>query len=257
MNTTQFLFSAWVWNPWAMAGVILAPAGYLWRFGWSRRAWWMIAAAVVLVLTLMSPVAVLAQGYLFSAHMTQHILLLLVIPALALHSLPPTVQLPARMRRVLNPAVCWLCGIGAMWFWHVPALCDAAATSHSVWAMQTVSLLTLGTAFWWQLMAPAEQQRMHPLQGVLYLFTACLACTAMGIILTFSPITVCKAYVHPADPLGIASLIVGTWGMAPARDQQVGGLIMWVPMCMIYLGAIFVQLARWYGAPAETAMRAS
>jgi cytochrome c oxidase assembly factor CtaG len=112
-------------------------------------------------------------------------------------------------------------------------------------------------AFWWQLLSPWEAQRLHPLQGVLYLFAACIACTALGIILTFSPITVCSAYIHPVDRLGIASMIEETWGMTPARDQQVGGLIMWVPMCLVYLGAIFGQLARWYSVPAEPPLTAS
>jgi cytochrome c oxidase assembly factor CtaG len=52
-----------------------------------------------------------------------------------------------------------------------------------------------------------------------------------------------------ADPLALESTIRSTWGMAPERDQQIGGLLMWVPMCFIYLGAIFGQIARWFGEP--------
>jgi cytochrome c oxidase assembly factor CtaG len=155
------------------------------------------------------------------------------------------------LARLLHPAVCWGCGVAAMWVWHVPALCDAAATSRAVSAVQTVSLLGLGAAFWWQLLAPEERERIGPLQGVVYLFAACVACTALGIILTFSPVTVCRAYLAPVDRLGIEPMILGSWGMTPMRDQQLGGLMMWVPMCLIYLGAIFGQLARWYGAPGE------
>jgi cytochrome c oxidase assembly factor CtaG len=199
----------------------------------------------------MSPLAVLAQGYLFSAHMLQHILLVLAVPALALMALPPAARLPAWAGRLLHPAVCWGCGIGAMWIWHAPALCNAAATSRPVAALQTVTLLALGAAFWWQILAPAEGQRIEPLQGVLYLFTACMACTVLGIILTFSPISVCPVFLHPVDRLGLAPLLRGTWGMTPMRDQQAGGLIMWVPMCLVYLCAIFGQLARWYAVPAE------
>jgi cytochrome c oxidase assembly factor CtaG len=210
----------------------------------------MVAAAAVFLLALMSPLAALAEGYLFSAHMLQHILLVLVAPALALMALPASARLPARAARLLNPAVCWVCGVGAMWVWHVPALCDAAASSHSVSAVQTLTLLALGTAFWWQLLAPREEQRIAPLRGVVYLFAACAACTVLGIILTFSPVTVCRAYLNPVDRLGIEPMIAGTWGMTPMRDQQIGGLIMWVPMCLVYLCAIFGQLARWYGVPA-------
>ncbi|MGA3172418.1 MAG: cytochrome c oxidase assembly protein [Chthoniobacteraceae bacterium] len=251
MNTSRFFASEWVLNPLAIAVVAAGLFVYFRRFGWSAHGWWMLAAATVFLLTLDSPLAVLAQGYLFSAHMAQHILLLLVVPAFALMALPPARHMPPVISRLLNPAVCWGCGVGAMWVWHVPALCDAAAISRSVSAVQTATLLVLGAAFWWQVLAPVESQRISPLHGVLYLFAACVACSVLGIILTFSPVTVCKAYLHPVDRLGIDPLIRGEWGMTAGRDQQIGGLLMWVPMCMIYLTAIFGQVARWYAAPAE------
>jgi len=251
MNTTQFLSSEWVLSPLALACSAAALILYFRHYGWSPKAWWILAAAAVVLLTLMSPLAPLAQGYLFSAHMLQHILLLLVAPGLALMALPEGTRTPPGLARLLHPSVCWACGVGAMWLWHAPALCDAAAASRAVSAVQSLSLLVLGAAFWWQVLAPCETQRIAPLQGVVYLFTACVACTALGIILTFSPVTICKAYLHPVDRLGIDAMIEGTWGMTPARDQQVGGLLMWVPMCLVYLGAIFGQLARWYAAPVE------
>jgi len=257
MNLIQFLTATWVWSPLAALCAAAALAVYLRCFGWSRRAWWMLAATGLFLLTLMSPLAVLAQGYLFSAHMLQHVLLLLAVPAMVLMALPAFTRTPARLARLLHPAVCWLCGVSAMWVWHMPALCDAAATSRLVSAVQTVTLLALGAAFWWQVLSPSETERIAPLQGVLYLFAACIACTVLGIILTFSPVAVCKAYIDPVDRLGIASMIDGTWGMTPARDQQAGGLIMWVPMCLIYLGAIFGQLARYYSVPAEPPLTVS
>jgi len=241
----------WVWSPLAALCAAAALIVYFCRVRWSRRGWWLLAAVAVYVLTLMSPLAALAQGYLFSAHMLQHILLLVLAPALALMALPKSTRVSGRISGLLHPAVCWGCGVAGMWIWHLPALCNAAAESRSVAAVQTVTLLGLGVAFWWQLLAPCEAQRIAPLHGVLYLFAACIACTVLGIILTFSPVTVCGAYLHPVDRLGIEPLIDGTWGMTPMRDQQIGGLIMWVPMCMVYLGAIFGQLARWYGAPSE------
>jgi cytochrome c oxidase assembly factor CtaG len=246
----HFLTTSWVWNPLALACAAAALLGYFYCFGWNARAGWMIAAVALSLFTLMSPLAALARGYLFSAHMLQHILLVLAIPALALLALPASTRVPPRLARLLNPAVCWGCGVSAMWFWHIPALCNAAATSPTVAGVQTASLLALGGAFWWQMLAPQESQRISPLHAVLYLFAACMACTVLGILLTFSPVIVCSAYLHPVDELGIASLVNGTWGMTPARDQQVGGLIMWVPMCLVYLCAIFAQLARWYTEPA-------
>lgn len=97
------------------------------------------------------------------------------------------------------------------------------------------------------------EQRLSPLAGIGYLFTACTACNALGIILTFSPVTVCSVYMHPADPLGMLATIRGDWGISHEKDQQIDGLLMWVPMCLIYLSAIFGQLARWFAAPAAFA----
>ena len=245
MNTAQFLATGWVWNPVALGVTAAVLFGYYWWFGWSYRGWWMVGAAAVFLLTLTSPLAALADGYLFSAHMLEHIVLVLAVPALGLMALPESVRIPRGLARVLHPGFCWACGVGAMWMWHAPVLCNAAVASRAVSAVQTVSLLLLGAAFWWQLLAPRESERMAPLRAVVYLFAACAACTVLGIILTFSPVTVCRAYLHPADRLGLLPMIYGTWGMTPARDEQVGGLIMWVPMCLVYLCAIFGQLAGW------------
>jgi putative membrane protein len=252
MNTVQFLSHAWVVS---WVGLVCAGAGmaaYLRWNGWNGRALLMVASVLVVLVTLMSPLAVLAEGYLFSAHMAQHILLLLVAPALALMALPEGARTPERMARVLHPAFCWACGVGAMWVWHAPVLCNAAAESRAVSGVQTVSLLLMGAAFWWQLLAPCGGQRIAPLRGVVYLFAACAACTVLGIVLTFSPVTICTSYLSPVDRLGIEPMIMGTWGMTPGKDQQIGGLMMWVPMCMVYLSAIIGQIARWYGTPAET-----
>jgi cytochrome c oxidase assembly factor CtaG len=133
-----------------------------------------------------------------------------------------------------------------MWLWHAPALCNAAVSSRPVYATQTISLLLLGGVFWWQVIAPREEDRLSPPAAVVYLFTACTACSALGIILTFSPVTVCPIYMHVQDSLGLLNTIRNNWGMTPEKDQQIGGLLMWVPMCAIYLFAILAQLARWF-----------
>jgi cytochrome c oxidase assembly factor CtaG len=49
--------------------------------------------------------------------------------------------------------------------------------------------------------------------------------------------------------LGILETIRGNWGLTSDRDQQIGGLLMWIPMCAIYLAAILAQLARWHSSP--------
>jgi cytochrome c oxidase assembly factor CtaG len=112
------------------------------------------------------------------------------------------------------------------------------------------SLLLLGTIFWRQILAPREDERMSPPGAVLYLFSACVACSMLGILITFSPVSVCPIYAQPlAARLGVLNLIQSNWGITPDKDQQIGGLLMWVPMCLVYLAAIIAQLARWFTHP--------
>jgi putative membrane protein len=55
--------------------------------------------------------------------------------------------------------------------------------------------------------------------------------------------------MHPADRLGLLPLLQDNWGLTPAKDQQLGGLLMWVPPCFVYLCGIFGLLGRWYAGP--------
>src|ERR1700756_1415198 len=249
MTTYQFLTTAWRWNSIVLLVVILSGVGYWLAFGRRGRALHFAGAVVVFLVALISPLSVLANGYVFSAHMVQHILLVLIIPALLLLSLPRSFSLHSPLTRLTYPFVGWAAGVGAMWLWHAPALCNAAATSRTVSAIQTTSLLLMGTLFWWQVIAPREEQRLSPPAAIIYLFTACTACSVLGIILTFAPVSICPVYQHPVDRLGMLSTIRGNWGLTSDRDQQIGGLLMWVPMCAIYATAILAQLARWHSSP--------
>jgi putative membrane protein len=250
MTTRQFLISVWTWNLVALVLSIVALAAYLLRFGLNRRIVYLAAGLMIFVFTLSSPLNALAAGYLFSAHMLQHILLLLIVPALLLMSLPRFVSMGPRSWIIANPLVGWIAGVSAMWLWHARPLCNAAVSSQLVNALQICSLLLLGTIFWRQILAPREEERLSPPGAVLYLFSACVACSILGILITFSPVSVCPIYAQPpADRLGIGNLIQSSWGITPDKDQQIGGLLMWVPMCLVYLTAIIAQLARWFTHP--------
>jgi cytochrome c oxidase assembly factor CtaG len=253
MTTYEFLTSAWKWNFIILLLSALAVAGYFFAFGRKGRPIYLGAALLVFLLALISPVSALAEGYLFSAHMVQHILLVLIVPALLLLSLPRLFSLPPLFHGFTYPLVGWIAGVGAMWFWHEPTLCNAATTSRSVFAIQTISLLIMGSVFWWQVLAPRDTDRLSPAGGIAYLFTACTACSVLGIILTFAPVSICSVYQQPVDRLRMLGTIRGAWGLTSDKDQQIGGLLMWVPMCLIYLGAILAQLARWHAAPAPHA----
>src|SRR5690349_15294884 len=117
MTTQQFLSSEWTWNTAGLVLSAVALAAYLWAFKINRRILYLLAAIAVFVLALMSPLNALAAGYLFSAHMLQHILLLLIVPALLLMSLPRWVSLGSRSWIIGNPFVGWFAGVSAMWLW--------------------------------------------------------------------------------------------------------------------------------------------
>jgi cytochrome c oxidase assembly factor CtaG len=250
MTTTDLLLSAWRFDPVAILGCAFGLAVYG-VAGWPReisRIGYGTAAAIALAAALVSPVGALADGYLFSAHMLQHLLLLLVVPPLALLGLPASQTASTvreRGRFPLAPGA-WLGGVAAMWLWHAPLLCNAATRSVGVHLAQEVSLLALGTWFFWPLLAPRADLRLPPLAGIAYLFTACIACTLLGVAVTLSPVEICAAYLFPTDRLGVLALLRDGWGLTPQRDQQIGGLLMWLPACLVYGVAILAVLARWY-----------
>src|SRR5580704_11118117 len=198
MTTQRFLLSAWDWNPVVIGLCLLALVvfGIRWRARSDFHRWFFAAALVLFFLTLASPLNALAVGCLFSAHMLQHLLLLLVVPLLLLLGLPESREThadirPSRFR--LHPLLAWFAGLSAMWVWHEPSLCDAAARNPSIRAVQLISLLVLGAFFWWPIFGPQRECRLAPLTAVVYLFTACIGCSLLGILITFAPLgSVCS-----------------------------------------------------------------
>ena len=254
MTTRTLLVS--LWDPWPAPALLCLVAlgfyGVRYRDRPSSRAAYFVGAVAVFFLALASPIGVLARGYLFSAHMLQHLLLLLVVPPLILMGLPrdpaadavSTGQAPPR--RALRYGGPWLAGVGGMWLWHERTLCNAAALRPSVQCLQTVSLLAMGVAFWLPILSPRARDRFPAFAGIFYLFAACVACTVLGILVTFSPVEVCSIYARPIDKLGVLPLLRDGWGLSCSGDQQLGGLMMWVPTCLVYVAAILATLARYY-----------
>jgi putative membrane protein len=251
MTTRQLLTGCWQLDPFA---VIVVGAAVL---GWvmtqprrlSTRALSFGAAVCFFALALLSPIGTLADGYLFSAHMLQHLLLVLIVPPLALLGFDALKSPPAAGQRMHLPApLAWLCGVGAMWLWHMPTLCNAAASNALTHRVQEITLLAMGTAFFWPIVGLRREARLSPLAGAVYLFTGCVACTILGVILTFSPVEICSVFLHPVDRLGVMPLLRDGWGMTAAKDQQIGGLFMWIPACLVYGAGILGLLARWYRA---------
>ena len=249
MTTRELLLSAWapgIAVPLlCLLAIVLYAARYRRRL--QPRAAFHAAAVALFFVALASPIGVLARGYLFSAHMLQHLILVLAVPPLLLLGLPR--QPDADPPREGSAGVyigSWLAGAAAMWIWHERTLCNAAATVPAVQWLQTITLLLMGFAFWRPILAPRDSDRLPPFQGILYLFTSCVTCTVLGIMVTFSPVEVCNAYMHPVDSLGVLPLIRDGWGLSRRGDQELGGLMMWVPACFVYAAAILATLSRYY-----------
>ena len=166
MSFTEILSGSWGLWSWAWLVVAVALAAYfrlLWRDVEARHLGYLSLAVAAFLVAMVSPVAVLADGYLFSAHMVQHLLLLLIVPMMVMLALPPRplrrwFRRPGldRMGRVLAVVpLGWLAGIGVMWVWHLPPCCDGSLLNPAIALLKFSSLVVAGFAFWWPVFSPA------------------------------------------------------------------------------------------------------
>jgi putative membrane protein len=229
----------WDWEPSVVIGCAALAIGYLAvvRNCGFQRAPYFLAGVALLLLDLVSPIDTLADRYLFSAHIVQHFLLALVIPPLLLLGTRAfDIGAFSKVERILGqPPVSWLLGVGTMLVWHIPVLFNAALASDGMHVFQHLSFLVTGTIFWWPILGPLEDRRLPTLAAVSYLFSACVCCSLLGAFLTFGPSGLYPAYA-------------GYWGLDPKSDRQLGGMLMWVPGCFVYLSAILSTVMRWYAA---------
>jgi putative membrane protein len=233
---------SWDWEPSVVIGCAALAIGYLAVVRRRlTRAPYFLAGVLLLLLDLVSPIDTLADQYLFSAHIVQHFLLALVIPPLMLLG-TPAFELRGfdKLERVIGqPPVSWLLGVGTMLAWHIPVLFNAALASDGLHIFQHLSFLVTGAIFWWPILGPLPDRRLPALAAVSYLFSACVCCSLLGAFLTFAPAGLYPAYLNPPAHL---------WGLDPKSDQQLGGMLMWVPGCFVYLAGILASVARWYEA---------
>lgn len=257
------ILTAWTWEPSVVLGCCALVLAYLAavRGRYTPRAPWFFAGVGVLFLALTSPIDALGDDYLFSVHMVQHLLLVLVVAPLLVWGLPPAemawlLRRPGvgRIERVLAaPLLAWGLAAGVLWVWHLPALYNAALRDEGIHAVQHLIFLGTAVIYWWPVLAPAPAHRLSPLAALPYLFLMGLSNVLLGVLLTFIPAGLYPAYLHPIDTLGILLLIRQTWGLTPAFDQQLGGLAMWVPGGLVYLAAILGTVIQWYRAADDEA----
>jgi putative membrane protein len=258
-----------LWRAWSLEpGVVVPLALAAWLYARGVRALWRQAGTghgvrrwqagsfaagwLVLAAALISPLDALGE-VLFSAHMAQHELLMAVAaPLLVLGRpvIPFLGGLPVGWRRAAGrwvstppvgstwhaltlPSVAWVLHAVAIWAWHAPALYDATLTSDAVHALQHASFLGSALLFWWALIH-GRHGRLRYGASVLYIFTTALHTTALGAVLSLAPRPLYPAYGATA-----------AWGLTALEDQQLAGLIMWVPAGIAYLIASLALMAEW------------
>ena len=232
--TPADLLARWNFDPWLLAALGLAGVGWIVtaaeRHGIvQRRAF--VAAIAVLAVAFVSPLCA-ASVALFSARAVHHVLLVaLAAPLLALAGVlgPREGRTPYPLTGgPLNPAgLPLLVATGVLFAWHLPPLYAAALQSTAVyWAMQA-SLLVSATWFW----AAALSPRASPPAALLAMVGAAALMGLLGALLTFAPRPLYAA--HAVAPY--------VFGLTPLADQQLAGLVMWVPALVPYF--VFAAVA--------------
>jgi len=256
-------------EPWVLVLLALSALWYaigvlrLWRHaGVGRGISRMHTAAfasgwLALVLALVSPLDAFGAR-LFCAHMLQHELLMLVAAPLLVLGRPLAAwtwalspaqrQVVGRWTRVrwwsatwallTDPLAAWALHALALWLWHLPSWFEAALHNEAWHALQHASFLITALLFWWAVVGGDARARAGGF-ALLYLFTTMLHTGALGALLTMAPTPWYPSYAVSA----------GALGLDPVEDQQLGGLVMWVPGSVAYLMAALVVMARLLARP--------
>jgi putative membrane protein len=259
------LWSAWSLHPVLVGGLLLAAWAYL--RGQSRgpkrqvdrwRARGFTAALVALGLALLSPLDALSSA-LASAHMVQHLLLLLVAAPLLALSAPSSAILrgsPLAVRRasgrwrrrlglthgnlgvLRHPAAVWLLSAGVLWFWHAAAPYDAALDNELLHLVEHASFVVTAVLFWHVVVGVRGAARVSNGLGVLLVFAMAMQSVFLSVLLTFARTPWYSGYAVTTAP----------WGLDPLADQQLAGVIMWIPVGGIYLAVALALLVSWIRA---------
>jgi putative membrane protein len=250
----------WSWEPsillsllillvWYVAGAVRRGSidSLRWRhaaflFGWTT-----------LFFALTSPIHELGE-HLFSAHMLQHEILILVSAPLIAASHPGAtllwafaprhrlgigtwvhrVEASAPVLVFTSPTAAWMAEACALWGWHIPYLYQATLYSDWVHASQHLTFLTTAVVFWSALFGVGRPAFSYG-AGTLYVFATAIHCSALGALLTFSTVLWYPAYERTTI----------AWGLTPLQDQQLGGVIMWVPSALAFITVGLTLFARW------------
>jgi cytochrome c oxidase assembly factor CtaG len=253
-----------VWPIVVAAVLYAAGARRLWqRAGTGRglsrwRAAAFAAGLATLVLALMSPLDAIAATY-FSLHMVQHLLLILAAAPLLVLGTPEVAVLwamPARWRGALGriehtlarsivgpavgggrgPVLVLVVATGVLWAWHSPQLYELAAHNDAVHTAEHAAFLVTSILFWATVLRVRASERLGNGLRVLYVFAMTMQGSVLGALLTFARLPLYASHVDAA----------GRFGFDALADQQLAGLVMWIPPAALYIGVIAYLLVTWF-----------
>jgi putative membrane protein len=217
---------------------------------WEATCFWF--GWLSLVIALFPPIHALSETAFFM-HMTQHEILILVAAPLIVLGKPGLVTLKAFPQRgaaalariakspliknvwlcISAPIGAWVIHAAALWLWHVPSAFDATLHSNAIHAAQHLSFFGSAMLFWWAVMH-SRQRRLSYGLAVLYMFTTAMHSGLLGALLTLSRTIWYPSYAQ-----------ANGFNLTPLEDQQLGGLIMWIPAGLVYVVAGLAFLAGW------------
>lgn len=251
-----FWLTQWNLDPSILIATALIMGIYLYAVGLLRRPYKLIdgvtrrqviffyLGVLVIFFALVSPLDAIGDRYLFSVHMVQHLFLTMVGAPLLLIGTPGVLLKPLIRPRPIfllakfltHPFMAFFLFNADFWLWHIPALYDATLTHEGIHILEHITFIVFGVISWWPVFSPLSED-LPPLSTggqVLYLFFSGMPVVALGAGLTF------------AGPLYAPYLEAPRlWGLSAATDQQLGGLIMWVPGNIIYIIIVSILFIRW------------
>lgn len=217
-------WSRWNTDPLLLTGLALLLGWALLRPA-SRRGMALLAWSV-LVVAFVSPLCALSSA-LFAARTLHHVLLIgVAAPLLALALRDGTRRRAGAWLSLALPL-----HVVILWLWHAPPAYAAALSGDAVyWGMQA-TLLGSALVFW----AAALGRRDEAWPYVSGLLAMMAQMGLLGALITFAPAALYAPHLATTQ----------AWGFSPLQDQQLAGLIMWVPASLIYLLAALVRAGRW------------
>jgi putative membrane protein len=203
-----------------------------------------VTGCAVLFLALTGPIHDLSDSYLFTAHMVQHLILVLLVPPLLLIGTPAwLVRVILRPRwlkqivRTLGSAlIAFLIFSFTLAIWHLPLLYNATLLRMETHILEHLLFIATAMIGWWPVLAPAKELRSQIAVQLIYLLLLPFPMKVIGIFITLSDTVLYPTYA-------IAPRI---WGIDPLLDQQIGGIIMWVPAGLVFWITLAAHFFRWY-----------